>query len=127
MKESAERIGYIVDYLTSYEQKISALNRNGLYDAAALYEMFAIEICNLWFGQTFLNLNFNKSNYPYVDLVSKDSRIYVQVTTQKNIPLKIKETLEKLRDSKRAERESVEVLYFFILDNPSIVCGKLRV
>lgn len=120
MKESAERIGYIVDYLTSYEQKISALNRNGLYDAAALYEMFAIEICNLWFGQTFLNLNFNKSNYPYVDLVSKDSRIYVQVTTQKNIPLKIKETLEKLRDSKRAERESVEVLYFFILDNPSI-------
>lgn len=36
MKESAERIQYIVDYIVSYKTKIEALNKKGLFDTATL-------------------------------------------------------------------------------------------
>ena len=80
MRDSAERIRFIADYLSSYKTKIESLNKNGLFDAATLYELFASEVCRLWFGQAFKNLNTIRANYPYVDLQSEDEAIYVQVT-----------------------------------------------
>ena len=70
MKNSTERIAYITEYITSYESKIKAANKNGLFDNAKLFELFAIEICNLWFDQKFHNLNDEVLNYPGVDLLS---------------------------------------------------------
>ena len=120
MRESAERVKYITDYLCSYKTKIEALNKNGLLDTAILYELFATEICKLWFGQSFRNLNTERSNYPYVDLVSEDGTMYVQVSTGQDIPHKVKSTLEGIRDSSDPAISKIFTLYFFVLGNESI-------
>lgn len=120
MKESVERIQYITDYIVSYKTKIEALNKNGLFDTATLYEIFAQKICEIWFGQKFSNLNSTKANFPYVDLISEDNELYVQVSTAQDAPTKVKTTLEKIRDSKTDDLKSVRKLYFFVLSNSSI-------
>lgn len=112
VKESAERIQYIADYIASYKIKIEALNKNGLFDTATLYEVFAQGICEIWFGQKFFNLNSTRVNFPCVDLISKDAELYVQVSTKQDVPIKIKETLERIRDSKTNNLQGIKKLYF---------------
>ena len=120
MKESAERVQYITEYIVSYRAKIEALNKKGLFDTATLYEIFAQKICSLWFGQKFHNLNETKANFPYVDLISEDRKLYVQVSTMQDVPAKVKSTLEKIRDSKSSELKNVKKLFFFVLSNESV-------
>ena len=115
MRDSAERIRFIADYLSSYKTKIESLNKNGLFDAATLYELFASEVCRLWFGQAFKNLNTVRSSYPYVDLVSEDEVIYVQVSTGQDIPRKVKSTLEKIKNSK----DTCSLQGFFLIKRPN--------
>ena len=120
MRESAERVQYITEYIVSYRAKIEALNKKGLFDTATLYEIFAQKICSLWFGQKFYNLNETKANFPYVDLISEDIKLYVQVSTIQDVPAKVKSTLEKIRDSKSSELQKVKKLFFFVLSNESV-------
>ena len=120
MLNSTERIDFISDYIGSYESKIKLLNKNGLFDAAKLFELFAQEVCKLWFGQAFQNLNEIKQNYPYVDLLSNDGNIYVQVSTAQNLPTKIKSTLEKIRDDKRKRFKNLKQVFFFALNKESV-------
>ena len=84
MKNSADRMSYIVEYIASYKNKIELLNKQGLFDNATLFELFAEKVCALWFGQAFHNLNVDKANYPYVDLISEDGNILIQVSTNHN-------------------------------------------
>ena len=116
MKNSAERIQFITEYIEAYEAKIKALNKNGLFDSAKLYELFAAKVCNLWFGQEFKNLNTRTANYPYVDLISNDGVIFIQVSTVQNVSLKIKGTLEKIEDNKSDEFSKIQKIYFFVLN-----------
>lgn len=120
MLESSERINFITNYMTAYENKIKALNSAGLFDAAKLFETFALNICHLYFGIEFINLNIEKMNYPYVDLISKDGNIYCQVSTCSDVPQKIKNTLNKIRDSKDKSMQKIKTIYFFVLDNNNV-------
>ena len=120
MMNSPERINFIAEYLTGYENKIKALNSRGLYDAAKMFELFALEVCKLWFGVSFKNLNETKPNFPFVDLVSEDGTIYCQVSTRENVPQKIKETLTKLAHSNGDNSKKISSLYFFVLNNDSM-------
>lgn len=90
MLNSEIRINFISEYISAYESKIKLLNSEGLFDAAKLFELFAIEVGSLYFGQKLENLNIEKFNYPTVDLISEDKNFYVQVSTVKDIPNKIK-------------------------------------
>lgn len=120
MKESEKRIQFIADYISAYEEKIKLLNINGLFDSAKLFELFAIEVGNLYFGQKFSNLNVDTYTYPCVDLVSEDKQIYIQVSTAKDIPAKIKTTLENIRDSKQVEINTLTNVKFMVLNNESV-------
>ena len=120
MKESNKRISYIADYIASYEEKIRILNSEGLFDSAKLFELFALETCNIIFNKNFINLNINTFSYPHVDLISEDGDLYVQVSTVKDIPAKIKKTLEDIRDSKKDEIKKIKSIKFFMLNNDSI-------
>lgn len=120
MKDSNVRVSYITDYITSYEAKIKASNKNGLFDSARLFELFAIEICKLWFKQDFYNLNNENINYPYVDLVSKDKTIFVQVSTQQNLADKIKTILKNINKNKSEKIAKIKSIYFFVLNNDSV-------
>lgn len=120
MINSAERMDYITEYISAYEAKIALANKNGLFDSATLFELFAINVCNIWFGQNFNNLNEKRSNYPYIDLVSNNHTIYVQVSTAQDVADKIKSTLEKIRDSKNNQFDSLQEVFFFVLNNHSV-------
>ncbi|PKM73707.1 MAG: hypothetical protein CVU91_01225 [Firmicutes bacterium HGW-Firmicutes-16] len=120
MNKSDERIQFIADYISAYEEKIKLLNANGLFDSAKLFELFAIEVGSLYFGQQLSNLNVDTFTYPCVDLISADKQTYIQVSTTKDVPTKIKTTLENIRDSKRAEINTLTNVKFFMLNNDSV-------
>ncbi|MCB6202955.1 SMEK domain-containing protein [Extibacter muris] len=120
MLNSNERMDFIIEYMSAYQEKIKMANKNGLFDAAKMFELFAIEVCGLWFGQKFSNLNEETSTYPYVDLISDNNELLVQVSTAKNVPAKIKKTLEMVRDSKDKKYSTLNKVIFFVLSNESI-------
>lgn len=120
MNQSAEMFSYISDYIYNYENKIKINNKYGLFDEAKMFELFALEVCKIWFSQSFKNLNLEKKNYPFVDLVSEDGHKYVQVTTTADIPSKIKNTLERIRDSFSLDAGKIKEVFFFVLGNESI-------
>ena len=120
MLNSNERMGFIIEYMSSYDEKIKMANKNGLFDAAKMFELFAIEVCNVWFGQKFSNLNDETATYPYVDLISENREFLVQVSTVQDVPTKIKTTLEKIRDSKDKKCSYLKNIVFFVLSNNSI-------
>ncbi len=120
MNESNERVQFISDYIISYENKIKTLNKEGLFDAAKLFELFAIKVCSLYFKQPFFNLNINTFQYPCVDLISEDKNLFVQVSTVQDVPTKIKNTLESIRDSKYENIKGIKNVIFFMLSNESI-------
>lgn len=120
MLNSNERMGFIIEYMSSYDEKIKMANKNGLFDAAKMFELFAIEVCNVWFEQKFSNLNDETATYPYVDLISENRELLVQVSTVQDVPTKIKTTLEKIRDSKDKKCSDLKNIVFFVLSNNSI-------
>ncbi len=120
MLESVERIDFITTYITTYENKIKTLNSNGLFDAAKLFELFAQNVCESYFKIKFKNLNTEKSNYPCVDLISINNQIFCQVSTCKDIPHKIRETLIKISESKDEKIKEIKKIYFFVLNNESV-------
>jgi len=118
--ESNTRIAFIEEYLSNYENKIKLRNSRGLYDEAKFFELFAKEIAKLWFGQEFNNLNTENPNQPCVDLISDDEQTYIQVTTVKNLPAKIKATLEKIEKSTDPKISAIKDVKFIALNNDSI-------
>ena len=126
MVSSEEKINYVTEYLTNYSSHLSALNKLGLTDAAVLFEQFAEKISTLWFDQSFHNLNVSKANYPYVDLISDNGQIFVQVSTVLDIPTKIRKTLENIKnaaegnDEKANAANKITSIYFFVTENESL-------
>ena len=119
MEESKERINLITEYISAYEGKIRLANQNHLFDEAVIFELFAKEICKIWFGQSFSNLNLVKPGYPCVDLISEDKTLYVQVSTQNDIFTKIKSTLKSLVNTNKPELTNITSPVFFVLSNES--------
>ncbi len=120
MKDSDKRIQFIADYISAYEEKIKLLNINGLFDSAKLFELFAIEVGGLYWDLQLSNLNVDTYTYPCVDLISADNKTYIQVSTVKDIPSKIKTTLEHIRDSKQVEMHTLTNVKFMVLNNDSV-------
>lgn len=56
------------------------MKRNGQWNNVV------VEICKLWFGQDFIILSVEISAYPFVDLISEDKKLFVQVSTAQDIP-----------------------------------------
>lgn len=122
MYNSQEKIDFVIEYISLYEVKIKRSNKNGLYDNAKMFELFALEVCKLIYNQDFFNLNDekNKNNYPYIDLISEDGTIFVQVTTVEDLPTKIRNTLKGINDSNKSEFSNISDVKFFVLNNNSV-------
>lgn len=120
MLNSDDRMRFIIDYICAYEQKIKMANKNGLLDSAKMFELFAEEICKLYYGIDFHNLNEGACTFPYFDLISDDKEIFVQVSTVIDVHQKIKSTLENIRDDKKKRFTKLTKAYFFVLHNDSI-------
>lgn len=120
MMYSAERMKFIIEYISAYKQKIEMSNKNGLLDSAKMFELFAEEICKLYYGMDFHNLNDSTCNFPYFDLISEDKTILVQVSTVIDVHQKIKSTLENIKDDKKNRFKNIKTVYFFVLHNDSV-------
>ena len=114
MKNVSQKVNEIAEYLSSYKQKVSLLNKLGLFDEAKHFELFAIQIAELWFKEKFKNCNETRSNEPYVDLCSLDETKYIQVSTTSDSVTKIKQTLKKIKQS---EGNKIRQLFFILLND----------
>lgn len=122
MKNSADRIKFISDYIFSYENKIKELNKQGLFNDAKLFELFASEVGQLYLGlsKPLINLNIETSTYPCVDLFSEDGNIYCQVSTRQDVHAKITSTLNSIKDSTKENIKNIKEVYFIVLNNESV-------
>ena len=112
MLYSDDRMKYIIEYLSAYKQKIELANKNGLLDNAKMFELFAEQVCKLYYNMEFHNLN-NICNFPYFDLISEDKSIYVQVSTISDVHQKIRsEEMIKLIDSRKL---IVHIFLYYIM------------
>lgn len=102
--------------------KIQELNKQGLFDAAKMFELFASNVVSLYLGlsKPFVNLNIETNTFPCVDLFSEDGDIFCQVSTCKDIPAKISKTFKTLKDSKNQAVKSIKKIYFIVLNNESV-------
>ena len=121
MKNSAERIKFISEYIFAYENRIIELNKLGLFNDAKMFELFASEVGQLYFGlsKPFINLNIRTSTYPCVDLFSEERNIYCQVSTCHDVPAKINNTLNKINNSTKENIKKIKEVYFIVLSNES--------
>lgn len=120
MLHTEMKMDCICRYIAEYTTYIRSMKANSLFDPARLFEMFAQKVCRIQFGQEFFNLNQRQRNYPYVDLVSKDKQIFVQVSTVEDVPNKIRTTLKDLSNAPKEKQLEIKELVFFVLDNDSI-------
>ena len=120
MLYSRDKFKFVSNYIKSYENTIKILNKNGDFSEAKMFENFANKICEFMFNEKFIDLNTYKPNYPYVDLLAENSNLYVQVSTQNDVPAKVENTLKKISKSKKKEFKRIRRLVFFVLNNDSI-------
>ncbi len=120
-----ERIKFISESLNSYKEKIKRNNKVGLFDSAKMFEIFACRVCAFYFNKNFSNLNQEHLNFPYVDLVSEDNSIYIQVSTTSNIKEKVNSTLKNIDESEDESIKKIICVYFFILECSDSDCSYL--
>lgn len=118
MIDTDKKITFITDYLNDYCKKVEVLNKQGLFDSAKHFELFAIELARIWFGVDFTNCNDKKFNAAYIDLISTDKKIFVQVSTTKSIDAKINRTIKNVKESDF--KDKIERLVFIFLDNGDV-------
>lgn len=118
MIDTDRKITFITDYLNEYLKKVEILNKQGLFDSAKHFELFAIELARIWFGTDFNNCNDKKFNAAYIDLISTDKKIFVQVSTTKSIDTKINKTIKNVKESDF--KDKIERLLFIFLDNGEV-------
>ncbi len=118
MIDTDRKITFITDYLNEYLKKVEILNKQGLFDSAKHFELFAIELARIWFGTDFNNCNDKKFNAAYIDLISTDKKIFVQVSTTKSIDAKINKTIKNVKESDF--KDKIERLLFIFLDNGEV-------
>lgn len=111
-----EKKKYIIKILKNYNNQVKTLNKLGLFDEAKHFELFAIELARIWFETDFINANVKRSNEPYIDLISIDETIAVQVSTVIDCQTKINETLEKFYSQKKINKK----LKFILLSETEI-------
>lgn len=85
--------------LSDFELRVQNLNSLHLFDVNTISEDFMCGLLNNIYGYSLKNLNAQRSNYPGIDLGSKEDGIAVQVTSD-GTRSKINKTLNKFIENK---------------------------
>lgn len=116
-----DRMAFIIEYMSAYKAKIEMSNKNGLFSPAKMFELFALEICKIYFEQDFFDLNtIFKENFPIFDLISADKKIFVQVSTEKSTADKVRNTLKDLENSTEPMFQKIDRICFFMLHDANV-------
>ena len=101
-------------YLAWFTAQVKIENRNGRLDINKHAEAFLIPLLDQIFQKSFIRLEYQKFNYPAIDLGSKDYMISIQVTSEKGFD-KIANTISKFIENKLYEKYSE--LYHIVIDD----------
>lgn len=105
-------IDRIIELYTLFRVEVEYFNSVGLFDINIYAESVLIPLLNNVYGLNLKDANFEEKNFSAVDLVDKENRIAIQVTSTANGE-KIKHTLETyLKDKRYTDFDSV---YVYIL------------
>ena len=115
---------FVKNRLININDRVGILNKAGFFDEAKILELLAKNICEVVFNQKFIYLNTNKE-YPYVDLKAEDSSFFIQVSTEKNISKKVKQTFSKLNKSADKLVSEIKKVKFFFFASSSKIKDKI--
>ena len=112
----SDKFNFVINRLSNMEERIKVYNKAGFFDEAKISELLAKDICQVLFDKKFICLNTEKE-FPYADLKAEDNSFFVQVSTEKNVSAKIKNTLTKLRASQSKGNLSIKKIKFFFFSS----------
>jgi hypothetical protein len=109
--EDLNRVLFLISWWIT---TIKSNNAVGFSDINRVAEGVALKLLNEIYGYQLENLNYEKSNYPGIDLGDKKNKIAFQITSRKDIQ-KIKDNLRKFaRGSNETYNNGI---YFLILNH----------
>ena len=121
--DASSKFNFIKNRLSHIEEQIRILNKSGFFDEAKILELLAKDICTVFYKQDFIFLN-ESEEYPYVDLRSSDGTFFIQVSTEKDISRKIRETFNCLNRSSDKRVSSIKKVKFFFFSNSKKIGNK---
>ena len=105
-------IDRIAELIARFRAEVETLNSQSLYDINIHAENVIIPILNFVYGLNLKNANLEEKNYSAVDLIDKENRVAIQVTSTANSE-KIKHTLEHYK--KHKQRDEFDSLLVYII------------
>lgn len=105
-------IDKIIELYSLFRVEVEYFNSVNLFDINIYAESVLIPLLNNVYGLSLKDANFDKKNFSAVDLIDKENRIAIQVTSTANGE-KIKHTLETYLKDKRYE--NFDSVYVYIL------------
>ena len=105
-----ELIDRIVELFSRFRAEVESLNSMNLYDINIHSENVIIPILNKVYGLKLVNANLEEKNYSAVDLIDRENRVAIQVTSTANGE-KVKHTLEQYIKYKRNDEFDDLIVY----------------
>ena len=109
-----EKLAKIKNYLSEVERSIEFDTRANLFDINKHCENFYCGLLNIIYGLSLKNANVERKNYISVDLIDKNNKIYIQVTST-NTRNKVQSTIDKFIKKEFYKDSKLKIL---------IICGK---
>lgn len=127
MYQSNEILKKEIDLLLSiYDVFIKTESKNGKTDFATECENIFCPILNEIYGYKLKNVNVKTHNVGVIDLIDKEKRVCIQVTSNSSINQKVKNTLEafrernsndiKLKEKYKHFQECDKIIIFFLME-----------
>lgn len=105
-------INAISELFARFRAEVENLNSMNLYDINIHSENVLIPILNKVYGVKLINANYEEKNASAVDLIDKENRVAIQITSTSDNQ-KIKDTLEKYKRYKL--NNEFDTLYIYII------------
>ena len=108
--EKTERLQWIGDQLAALGIKTRFRSMLRTFDHHIMMEDVVCRLLNMVYGWELVNLNFQKKNYPGIDLGDEKNRIAVQVTSDKSRS-KVTDTLRKFEEYRCFEKYDRMIIF----------------
>lgn len=100
----------VAELMARFRTEVETLNSINLYDINIHTENILIPLLNNVYGLNLVNANFEDKNTSAIDLIDKENRIAIQVTSTANSE-KIKHTIEQYLKYKKNEEFDQLLIY----------------
>ncbi|MCW3102971.1 MAG: Peptide deformylase [Bacteroidetes bacterium] len=99
MSNTLESLQTVAKYLARFSEQIKILNNSGEFSLNIVAENILIELFNETLGGNYVNVNNTIGrNFPGIDLLDKNNKIAIQITSQASLS-KIKKTISSFFDN----------------------------